>query len=325
MTIAIVAAAVDYFVPTVTVISLLSHADLLYILLALGCVGAATVVNALVYRSLAAGFGTTFGLRRLVATDLKAAFMVNTVPSLGLGGFAVYDRFFRSNGVEKQISRRVIVLKNIANAVSFLFLLLCGFVLYVAMNEVDLLGMAVQGILTLTVVVGISYTGYIALERRRLRQLLDRLEAVVARFTGPAHPHLRRAADAIAEQVVYARRNKRKLVFPAAMNVVGYFFLSLAVYMVFIALGQAAALGTVIVGFISASWIGAASMLPGGVGAFETTMVASFRGVGIPIETAIAVALIYRVFSFWLPTIVGGLLIRDELGAIRDHLKEVVR
>ncbi|MCC4769226.1 hypothetical protein FXV91_03095 [Methanosarcina sp. DH2] len=48
-----------------------------------------------------------------------------------------------------------------------------------------------------------------------------------------------------------------------------------------------------------------AFLLLGGVGIVESTVVALYTGIELPGSIAIIVVLSYRMFSFWIPTLIG--------------------
>jgi uncharacterized protein (TIRG00374 family) len=48
-----------------------------------------------------------------------------------------------------------------------------------------------------------------------------------------------------------------------------------------------------------------AFMLPGGVGVIEAGMVAIYDSLLVPNAVSVVVILGYRLFSFWLPTLLG--------------------
>jgi uncharacterized membrane protein YbhN (UPF0104 family) len=52
--------------------------------------------------------------------------------------------------------------------------------------------------------------------------------------------------------------------------------------------------------------IGALSMMPGGVGAVELSLVVILLGLGVSEETAVTCTLLTRVFTLWLSILVGG-------------------
>jgi uncharacterized protein (TIRG00374 family) len=51
--------------------------------------------------------------------------------------------------------------------------------------------------------------------------------------------------------------------------------------------------------------LGKLTVILGGIGVVESTMVALYAALGVPAPIALVVVLVYRLFSFWLPTLAG--------------------
>lgn len=82
----------------------------------------------------------------------------------------------------------------------------------------------------------------------------------------------------------------------------------LALYFMFVASGTFISIGTLFAGYGLPLILGKmAFFFPGGVGVVEGSMVALFRGLHIPQSVGAVVVLGYRLFSIWLPTILGFL------------------
>ncbi len=92
----------------------------------------------------------------------------------------------------------------------------------------------------------------------------------------------------------------------AALNTI---FDMLTLYFLFVAAGHPVSLGVLLAGYGLPLLLGKVSFLPGGVGIVEGTMAALYNGLGVPNGVTVAVILIYRFFSFWLPLLVGFPLI----------------
>jgi uncharacterized membrane protein YbhN (UPF0104 family) len=88
----------------------------------------------------------------------------------------------------------------------------------------------------------------------------------------------------------------------AAINTV---FDMLTLYLVFVAAGHPVSPAVLLAGYGLPLLLGKAPLLPGGVGIVESTMAALYTGLGVPNAVAVVVVLIYRFFSFWLPSLVG--------------------
>ena len=53
-------------------------------------------------------------------------------------------------------------------------------------------------------------------------------------------------------------------------------------------------------------WIANTLPLPGGIGGVEGGLIGSFTAFGVSVQSAVVAVLAYRAFSFWMPTLPGG-------------------
>jgi uncharacterized protein (TIRG00374 family) len=79
----------------------------------------------------------------------------------------------------------------------------------------------------------------------------------------------------------------------------------LTLYLVFVAAGHRVSPAVLLAGYGLPLLLGKAPLLPGGVGIVESTMTALYTGLGVPNAVVVVVVLIYRFFSFWLPSLLG--------------------
>ncbi len=93
---------------------------------------------------------------------------------------------------------------------------------------------------------------------------------------------------------------------PALAAAFSISFDMLTLYFLFIAAGYPVRLSVLLVGYGLPILFGEmAFLIPGGIGIVESTMAALYTGLGVPGTIAIVVILSYRVFSFWIPTLIG--------------------
>src|SRR5262245_9846131 len=93
-------------------------------------------------------------------------------------------------------------------------------------------------------------------------------------------------------------------------------------YFTFLALGVAAPLSLVFLGFVVAMAAGTVVSAPAGGGSFEVVMSAFFIRQGLGRTDAITAAMLFRVVSFWVPLVASGLLV---LGFRRGNVKRAIR
>jgi len=80
----------------------------------------------------------------------------------------------------------------------------------------------------------------------------------------------------------------------------------LSMYLIFIAAGYNIKLGVLFASYgLPYLLAKIAFIFPGGIGVVEATMAAIQTSLGVPSEISVVVILVYRLFSFWAPTLLG--------------------
>jgi glycosyltransferase 2 family protein len=92
----------------------------------------------------------------------------------------------------------------------------------------------------------------------------------------------------------------------AALNT-GFDMLTLA--FLFLSAGHGVSLLVLVAGYGVPQLLGKLTVILGGIGVVETTMVGLYSILGVPTAIAVVVVLVYRLFSFWLPTLAGAALV----------------
>ena len=78
--------------------------------------------------------------------------------------------------------------------------------------------------------------------------------------------------------------------------------------------------------YIIAEIIGVVSMVPGALGSFDFIMLMELSLLGVPRSTAVVWLLLFRVFYYIVPVIIGGILALTELGnRINRHFNDLPR
>jgi len=77
----------------------------------------------------------------------------------------------------------------------------------------------------------------------------------------------------------------------------------------FLSSGRSVSPMVLVAGYGVPQLVGKLTMILGGVGVVETTMVGLYAALGVPTTIAVIVVLVYRLFSFWMPTLAGIALV----------------
>jgi uncharacterized protein (TIRG00374 family) len=126
-------------------------------------------------------------------------------------------------------------------------------------------------------------------------------------------PRLRRLASSKVRPVLASiwanvktiAAEPRKITYIAAGSVLAQLLVAAALGAALHAVGQQASLATILVVMTTASIIGGAVPVPGGLGVVEAGLIAGLTAAGIPQDQAVAAVFIQRLFTAYLPPIWG--------------------
>ncbi len=99
--------------------------------------------------------------------------------------------------------------------------------------------------------------------------------------------------------------NKQTIFLGCILTIINYIFSFLKLYIILNVFGINLDFLTVGALWSLAMLIGNASMLPGGIGAFELTLMYLLSGYGVPESLGLTIAIIERFFNIWLSAIIG--------------------
>jgi uncharacterized protein (TIRG00374 family) len=105
------------------------------------------------------------------------------------------------------------------------------------------------------------------------------------------------------------RLGQRGWLGPALGAAINIAFDMLTLYLVFVAAGHQVSPEVLLAGYGLPLLLGKVPLLPGGVGIVESGMAALYTSLGVPKEVAVVVVLIYRLLSFWFPSLLGFTLV----------------
>jgi uncharacterized protein (TIRG00374 family) len=262
---------------------------------------------------------------RLTVTGYGAA---HVLPGGGAAAAAVTYGVLRRRGYDPQQVGLPLAAVTVLvySALGILFL---GSLLYMLLErDLGPAGRAAS-VLIFALVAGVALGAYVAYRRPTLaRNLAERVAGLAGRLFGSgrlrrkAKTWLVQAVSRLGEELRDARRQLtgRSAETPKlAALALGYWaFDVLCLILMFAALGVAADPLVLLVAYGVATTLAAIPITPGGIGVFETTMLATLTLLGVGSEAAIPV-LGYRLFNFWLPIPLAAVFYPTLRHARRTH------
>ncbi len=261
--------------------------------------------NAKYYQTFLQLFGYQLPVRPLLESAVVLNFVNQIFPSGGVSGASYLTNAFKNQVPAGKITLAQLM-RYVFTFISFLVVLAAGFVLLFVSDNLNQVTVRLT-LLLILVIIGLGLAAAVIIaDRRRVEKLAGGMVGWVNRLaTGLFR---RKKPLLLAEQVAHffhefyegyhfllAEKGqwRRPLLFALGGNLAEV----LTVYIVFLAFGQVINPGIVIAGYTLANIISIVSVVSGGVGLYEATMVGSFTALGIPFTTAFSVVLVYRFLN----------------------------
>ncbi len=139
----------------------------------------------------------------------------------------------------------------------------------------------------------------------RVGGVIDRVGVWVRRRPFLGQERIAEWSRDLQEVIATVRQNPRRAIRPwlhaLAVEILGLATLAA----VFQAIGYSLHPGVLIAGYAVGLFFMVVSITPSGVGVTEGAMIVTFTSLDVPLETAVAGALLFRLFTFWLPLVAG--------------------
>lgn len=252
-------------------------------------------------RALAA-HGQHRSLRSLVSLGLAKLFMDQAMPSAGLSGSLLVLRGMAQRNVRYEIGVAVFLVGLVSFYLAFgAALALTVAILWLQGDLSRVFLWLTSGFLVVALLVPLSVLWLRSHGARRLPGWLLRL--------GPVAAMLRvLGATSVAEL-----RRPGLLVETTVLQLCVFVLDAATLGVALLAVGGTASAGALFASFVTASVVATLTLLPGGIGTFDTTCVGMLHATGVPIEAALAATLLFRGLSLFLPLLPGLWLARREI------------
>lgn len=273
------------------------------------------------YHSLYRALGLQIRFGELLPVVWAGRFLDIVTPAAGLGGTALLLEDAR----RRQLDAGRVVLANtlyfLLNFAWFAILLLCSLVLLFVWHNLKPYELAPAGILLSGLIWGIAALILVntrpAKFERILNWLCDHVNSgarLILKRDLVSRAQTSEFVLHFVEALKILRTSKRAMLRPIThailvdvleIAVLGACFLAFPVTS-----GAPVSLALLVVGYSIGTLFLVVSITPQGLGVVEGVMTAIFVSLGVPLERAAVVVLVYRGLSLWLPLLAGFLILR---------------
>ncbi len=258
---------------------------------------------------------------------MAGTFINNITPAFGTGGEPVKAMLLgKETGTSKAECFAGVVSQRMLNM--FPFLTIGGLGIWLLFSNPGIkLGALQVAALTFAILIAFSAFGliiYFYIRKDRVSAFVHSLIRFFAPFIGFVKKGFDHKAygDAVEESInsfhggLENIRNNKYGIFKALIfSYLGWVFDILAIYAIFLSLGEAHIHISVLIITYTISMISGwlPLFLPGGLGVVDGTMAVLFIYGGVPFETAVVATLLYRLASYWFNTILGAFYLGASL------------
>ncbi len=277
--------------------------------------------HALAYTRAFKVIGADVPLSQTVPAWFKAVFMNTVVPSGGASGLACIVDVARRRGVATGSATTATLFTQTCFYLAMFLAILLGFWFMAQAGTLTVRDVAVGSVVGCAALAFVALLALGHLAPGKLQRALRAVERLVARACAklpfvkktpaPWADGLVRSFSAAATSLV---RNPGRSLSVYLSMVVAMAFDALA----FIACGYAfdvVELDALFAAYVTALVFNSFNVTPGGAGIVEGLAAAVLAGYGYPLTLALSVVLCYRAFMYWIPLLVGGVMMRASRGS----------
>ncbi len=261
--------------------------------------------------------GEKLDYKYLFRVNLELNFINHILPSGGVSGFSYFSMRLKDRGISGAKSSLVQLVRWILIFVSFQVMLFFALIMLSFSGHVNRLVILTGSSLTTLILVGTAIIAFVIGSKQRINAFFGFLTKAVNRLihvVRPKHPetiNVARVEDAferLHENYLLIKNDYSALKWPFIWSLVANLTEFLTLYTVYVAFGHWVNPGAVILAFAVANFAGFLSVLPAGVGIYETLMTAILVVGGVPASVSIPVTIMYRVMSMIIQIIPGYIL-----------------
>jgi uncharacterized protein (TIRG00374 family) len=290
---------------------------------------AAVAVTMLAYACISLSFalvsrllGIQMSYRNLFAAGFVSIVLNHVITTGGVAGYSVRYVLMRRDGVALKDVAAASILHFYLTSLDMILMMPVAF-LYLLLNATLPRGViAIVGLMTL-ILAGIAVTATtVIFSERWLSRVVQLLTTAVRRLLRrDVSEALQRVESTLKRGVEVMRRRPLAVLLVMALSWIDWFGSVFVLWFCFDALGEPIGFGVALTGYVIGMMAGLLSMVPGGVGVQEGSMVGIFVLLGAPFQQALLASILFRGVFFLLPygisiPFYGRLLRADTTGPV---------
>ena len=244
-----------------------------------------------------------FKFLKLLKAAVTIVFLNFTIPSLGFAGNIYFLKILKKYDLPEGKGLLTIILEFVCFYLSFILLLIISFgFLFFKLHVLGrtqayaILGFA--GILTLIAFMLHFWLGNKEKAKKRVSWFANKINYNSADVKNELW--IGELLTVFYQDVKLLKQKKARMAKIVFFQFCRFLWDSVTIYLLFLSFGVSVPISLTIIAPNIGRLFGLLTFIPGGIGTFESSMVLVFNSLGITLELAFAVMMLYRFFSYWL-------------------------
>lgn len=241
-------------------------------------------------------------------------FMDTIIPSFNISGTSVVIEAATKRGIESGRATGAALLRQVSISAAFVIIMVIGFAILLVMGKLET-GWLILGIGAVVAVGAIvAAMALAALHPQFLLKIIAPIEHAIDKVLARLHRHdidtsVKKLVDTYSSSAKDMVHNVPSIVMELAWAVVANICEIICFAFVGLAFGMDDFTAVICI-YVVVTLAAMASPIPQGVGVVEAAALVAFTIFGIEQATGLAVIMVYRLICFWLPFILGAILMR---------------
>jgi uncharacterized protein (TIRG00374 family) len=275
------------------------------------------ILYAEIYRSAFRVVGQERKLLELLTVFLASLFVNVAAPSGGATGFALFADDAARRGHSPTRATAGKLLAHVADFSALAIIVFFGLVYLFIVEDLQLyqivgaaILLALIGVQLGALLLGLWRPAYLRFMLGWSQRIINRVAGWLRRPPVLDDEWARETASEFVEAAAGIAAHPWGLLRTLLIALLAFAVDILSVYMLFLAFRQPIRLGPLVAGFAIGFLFWIVAITPQGIGVVEGVMTLVYNSLGVPAATATIIAITFRGLTFWLPLLVGFVLLR---------------
>lgn len=258
--------------------------------------------------------GTSMPISENIVLVFQTFFMDTIIPSFNISGTSVVIEAATKRGIESGRATGAALLRQVSISAAFVVIMIVGFAILLVMGKLET-GWLILGIgAVIAVGAVVAAMALAALHPQLLLRIIAPIEHVIDKALARLHRHdidtsVKKLVNTYSSSAKDMVHNTSSIIIELAWAVIANVCEIACFAFVGLAFGMNDFVAVICI-YVVITLAAMASPIPQGVGVVEAAALVVFTIFGIEQAAGLAVIMVYRVICFWLPFILGAILMR---------------